>query len=87
LKLIKNKYKGGICMPYGVNLYTLIILVLIVLQWFRVGCVPGPGGVSPEGDLTTNGGLFIITLFFLIACSCGGGMFGGYPTAAMPYRY
>jgi hypothetical protein len=68
-------------MPYGgVNLWTLIILVLIVLQWFRVGCAPGTG-VSPEGNLTNNGGLFIIALFFLIACSC----FRGYPMATMPY--
>jgi hypothetical protein len=81
-------------MPYGyggVNLFILIILVLIVLQWFRVGGYyggPGGGPSSPEGNLTTNGGLFIIAIFLLIACSCGRGMLGGgCPTAAMPYRY
>jgi uncharacterized membrane protein len=69
-------------MPYGINLYTIIILILIVLQWFKVGCVPAgaPGAVSPEGNLTNNGGLFIIALFILIACSCG----KGFETGLMP---
>jgi hypothetical protein len=59
---------------YGFNgnyLWAIIILILIVLQWFRVW---GHGGVSPEGNLLPNGGLFIITLFILVACSC----FKGY---------
>jgi hypothetical protein len=68
------------------NLYTIIILILIVLQWFRVGGffgggpgVPGVGGV--EGNLTCNGGLFIIAIFLLIACSC----FNRMPIAPMRY--
>ena len=55
------------------NFYMLLILVLIVLQWFRVYAPtvsPAAQGVLPESNLATNGGLFIITLFFLIACSC-----------------
>lgn len=55
------------------NFYMLLILILIVLQWFRV-YAPAAGGSAPvalpESNLVTNGGLFIITLFFLIACSC-----------------
>ena len=54
---------------YGFNnsmLWAIIILILIVLQWFRVG----GGGIGPEGGLQCNGGLFIIALFILIACSC-----------------
>jgi uncharacterized membrane protein len=74
--------KGGLKMFgfAGNNLFTIIILILIVLQWFRVGGGIG-GGVSPEGNLTCNGGLFIITLFILIACSCG----QHYPVS--PIRY
>lgn len=56
---------------YGFNgnyLWAIIILILIVLQWFRVGY--GGGGVGPEPGLLNNGGLFIIALFILIACSC-----------------
>jgi len=57
---------------FGNNiLWAIIILILIVLQWFRVW---GGGGVSPESGLMNNGGLFIITLFILVACSC----FKGY---------
>ena len=53
----------------GFNVWTWIILILIVLQWFRVGGgigVPGGG----ESNLLCNGGLFIIALFLLVACSC-----------------
>jgi formate hydrogenlyase subunit 4 len=53
-------------MPYSYgypNLYPLIILILIVLQW----ALTPTGG---QGNLTDNGGLFIITLFALIYCSC-----------------
>lgn len=45
------------------NPYQFIILVLIVLQWM----------LHPSDDpnnLVNNGGLFIITLFGLIFCSC-----------------
>jgi hypothetical protein len=45
------------------NVYAFIILVLIVLQWT----------MTPTGDpnnLVNNGGLFIITLFGLVLCSC-----------------
>jgi len=65
----------------GFNPWTWIILVLIVLQWFRVGGngfdgIGGPGGaVSPEGGLVRNGGLFIIAIFLLVACGC---FKGGY---------
>lgn len=56
------------------NIYIIIILILIVLQWFRVGCLGTAGaaapGALPESVLISNGGLFIITLFILIACSC-----------------
>jgi len=63
----------------GNMLWAIIILILIVLQWFRVGGygnpgVGGPGGPGPEVGLMHNGGLFIIALFILIACSCFKGM-------------
>lgn len=56
----------------GFNVWTWIILILIVLQWFKVGS----SGFSPECGLINNGGLFIITLFLLAACACKG--FGMY---------
>lgn len=66
----KYDYNYGNTSP---NFYMLLILVLIVLQWFRPN-TPAAGeaasGVLSEPNLTTNGGLFIITLFFLAACSC-----------------
>jgi hypothetical protein len=46
------------------NPYPAIILILIVLQWFRVG------DKGDSDNLTSNGGLFIITLFLLVYCSC-----------------
>ena len=54
------------------NVYILMIAILIVLQWFRVGTNSGEiaQGVLPEHSLVNNGGLFIITLFFLAACAC-----------------
>jgi hypothetical membrane protein len=70
----KRKYKYDY--TYGntsPNFYMLLIVVLIVLQWFRVDshAVSGVAPVAlPESNLVANGGLFIITLFFLIACSC-----------------
>lgn len=63
----------------GFNAWTWIILILIVLQWFRVGFggapvgVPGVPGVPPpvgEVGLMANGGLFIIAIFLLVACGC-----------------
>lgn len=45
------------------NPYQIIILILIVLQWM----------LTPTDDpnnLVNNGGLFIITLFGLVLCSC-----------------
>lgn len=61
-------------MPYGsngFNPFVWIILILIVLQWFRVGSDGiGGGGISPEGCLVRNGGLFIIAIFLLLACAC-----------------
>lgn len=53
----------------GFNAWTWIILILIVLQWFRVG-FNGAGGGFPESGLLCNGGLFIITIFLLAACGC-----------------
>jgi hypothetical protein len=64
---------GGIGGGAGFNAWTWIILILIVLQWFRVGYgggVGGPGGVLPENSLLCNGGLFIITIFLLVAYGC-----------------
>jgi hypothetical protein len=62
-------------MPYGygqngfLNPYTMIIVILIVLQWFRVG--QNGSGVGPEQGLIACGGLFIIALFMLVYCACG----------------
>lgn len=62
-------------MPYGyggfLNPYTMIIVILIVLQWFRVGFAGD--GVAPESSLLNCGGLFIIALFLLVYCSCARG--------------
>lgn len=66
----KYDYNYGNTFP---NFYMLLIVVLIVLQWFRVDRPAASGavtGVLPESNLITNGGLFIITLFFLITCGC-----------------
>jgi hypothetical protein len=63
---------------YGYNqidgtkvLYQIIILILIVLQWTL-------NSSSDPDNLTSNGGLFIITLFILISCMCRGG-YQNYP--------
>jgi hypothetical protein len=75
-------------MPYGyggfLNPYTMIIVILIVLQWFRVGHYGGnvAGVGAPEPGLLSNGGLFIIAIFLLAYCSCG----RPAPVAAMPYQ-
>lgn len=76
----------------GFNAWTWIILILIVLQWFRVGGsgfmgVGGPGGAtSPEHGLLNNGGLFIIAIFLLVACACKGN-YPIMPTNISPVRY
>ena len=61
-------------MPYGyggfLNPYTMIIVILIVLQWFRVGYGGAAGDAIPEPGLLGNGGLFIIAIFLLSYCSC-----------------
>jgi hypothetical protein len=82
-------------MPYGynnfLNPYTMIIVILIVLQWFRVGCCgtvnaapvagcPQPVA-TPEPGLLNNGGLFIIAIFLLSYCSCNN------QQAALPYNF
>ena len=54
---------------FGLNPYTMIIVILIVLQWFRVGT--NGGGITPEPGLLNNGGLFIIAIFLLVYCGCG----------------
>jgi len=63
-------------MPYGynnfLNPYTMIIVILIVLQWFRVGS--NGSGFGPEPGLLNNGGLFIIAIFLLAYCVCGRGL-------------
>jgi hypothetical protein len=60
-------------MPYGyngfLNPYVMIIVILIVLQWFRVG--HNGNGIGPENGLLACGGLFIIALFLLVYCACG----------------
>jgi len=65
-------------MPYGyggfLNPYTMIIVILIVLQWFRVGCSNVGGVGTPEPGLLNNGGLFIIAIFILSYCVCGRGL-------------
>ncbi len=78
-------YGGG-----GFNAWTWIILILIVLQWFRVGwggagIAGGPGTPLPETGLFANGGLFIITIFLLVACGCFKGPIMPAPVA--PIRY
>jgi hypothetical protein len=79
----------------GFNAWTWIILILIVLQWFRVGYggVGGIGGVGgvpggpvvAEPGLMANGGLFIIAIFLLVACGCFRGPV--MPAAVSPVRY
>jgi uncharacterized membrane protein len=77
--------KGAVNMPYGyngfLNPYTMIIVILIVLQWFRVGNGHG-GGIGPEPGLLNNGGLFIIAIFLLVFCSCGKSVAPIAPVAA-----
>lgn len=53
---------------HHISPYPAIILILIVLQWFRVGAKGEEEGEC--NDLLSNGGLFIITLFLLVYCSC-----------------
>ena len=73
----------------GFNAWTWIILILIVLQWFRVGFngVGGIGGVPGVGEvgLMANGGLFIIAIFLLVACGCFRGP--SCPPPIAPIRY
>jgi hypothetical protein len=79
-----QQYAGATMPVMGggfLNPYVMIIVILIVLQWFRVGCrsndygggnVAGIGGGSPEPGLLNNGGLFIIAIFLLVFCGgCG----------------
>jgi hypothetical protein len=84
-------------MQYGynnhfLNPYTMIIVILIVLQWFRVGCCSPVGAtpigvngaqpaVSPEPGLLNNGGLFIIAIFLLAYCGCNN------QQAIFPYKH
>jgi hypothetical protein len=77
-------------MPYGygggfLNPFVLIIVILIVLQWFRVGCNNGFDG-NPEEGLLNNGGLFIIAIFLLVFCACGKS-YPIMPPAVSPARY
>lgn len=55
------------------NPYILIILILIVLQWFRVGSIsttPSDENFTTHLGLLNCGGLFIIVLFLLVYCNC-----------------
>lgn len=54
----------------GFNPFIWIILILIVLQWFRVGSNGFDGAGGSERGLVNNGGLFIIAIFLLAACAC-----------------
>lgn len=63
----RNKYNDYYTMP---NFFALLMLVLIVLQWFKVGFQPCAEVGPAEPNLVTNGGLFIIVFFLLAACSC-----------------
>jgi hypothetical protein len=53
-----------------INPYPAIILILIVLQWFRVWKKDEEEEECNSNNLLSNGGLFIITLFLLVYCSC-----------------
>lgn len=71
---MSHKHCHYCCDMYGsygfLNPYILIILILIVLQWNRIGGNTN-GAFGSEPGLVSNGGLFIITLFLLVYCSCG----------------
>lgn len=68
--VVAGGYSGGFLNPY-----VMIIVILIVLQWFRVGSGGVGGvGVGPEPGLLNNGGLFIIAIFLLAFCACGRGL-------------
>lgn len=77
----------------GFNVWAWIILILIVLQWFRLGnngyggAGGHGGGISPENDLLNNGGLFIIAIFLLAACGCFKGPIGPIVPPVLPTRY
>jgi hypothetical protein len=72
---------GGGCY----NIFSLIILILVVLQFGRRRGFLGRRGECGEGilagtedredGLVDNGILFIITIFLLIWCTCGRGGF------------
>ena len=87
-------YGLGNGMGGGFNVWTWIILILIVLQWFRVGGgglggvgIPGGGPIAPEHGLVNNGGLFIIAIFLLVACGCFKNQGGIFPQPISPVRY
>lgn len=69
--------------------YVFIILVLIILQWFRVGSTTSgaPSTAFTDSNLVSNGGLFIITLFVLIACSCGNRRYCEHKSCSRHCRY
>ena len=73
---------GGGCY----NIFSLIILILVVLQFGRrrgffprrecgEGILAGTEGLDGNDGLVDNGILFIITIFLLIWCTCGRGGF------------
>jgi len=82
-KCCKQYYEP--CCDYGYgggsysNIYSLLILILIVCQFCKKGKWWGRDEECEEEEhgLIDNSILFIIAIFILVYCSCGKGFFGG----------